>query len=167
MDPDFHFFSDTELTNTTADSRPGSPTNVETVQSDTEFEVKKSKGKHKKICTCVCIVIYNFFYVDEATDDKGRNSWAWGQFPSVSQNPASIETADGAVTEQEQHNSMLTSMFSFMKQSKHRNLAGNEGIYLADISSGAIDPQVAALYFNTNKMQTTGMLVASWRFVCC
>lgn len=44
LDPDFHFFSDTELTNTTADSRPGSPTQIETVQSDTEFEVKKSKG---------------------------------------------------------------------------------------------------------------------------
>lgn len=49
LDPDFHFFSDTELTNTTADSRPSSPTNVETVQSDTEFEVKKSKGNHKAV----------------------------------------------------------------------------------------------------------------------
>lgn len=50
-------------------------------------------------------------------------------------------------------------MFSFMKQSKHRNLAGNEGVYLADISSGAIDPEVAALYFNTTKKQSAGMLV--------
>lgn len=97
---------------------------------------------------------------DDAVEEKARNSWAWGQFPSVSQNTGGIVTAaDGVVMEQEQHNSMLASMFSFMKQSKHRNLAGNEGVYLADISSGAMDPEVVAQYFNTTKKQAAGMLV--------
>lgn len=45
LDPDFHFFSDTELTITQGDSRPNTPIHVESVQSDTEFEVQKSKGK--------------------------------------------------------------------------------------------------------------------------
>lgn len=43
LDPEFHFFSDTELT-VQMDSRPNTPTHAETVLSDTEFEVKKSKG---------------------------------------------------------------------------------------------------------------------------
>lgn len=164
LDPDFHFFSDTELTNATADSRPSSPTNVETVQSDTEFEVKKSKGG--KAIVFKSNNIKFLFTSDEAVEHKGRNSWAWGQFPSVSQGTATIEVAGGAVMEQEQHNSMLTSMFSFMKQSKHRSLGGSEGIYLADISSGSIDPEVAALYFNTTKKQTTGMVVIGFCCVC-
>lgn len=44
IDPDFHFFSDTELTTNTADSRAHLPINVETVVSDSEFEVKIRKG---------------------------------------------------------------------------------------------------------------------------
>lgn len=45
IDADFHFFSDTELTaNGNVDSRAGSPVNIETVQSDSEFEVKFRKG---------------------------------------------------------------------------------------------------------------------------
>lgn len=166
LDPDFHFFSDTELTNTTADSRPSSPTNVETVQSDTEFEVKKSKGNDKTDFFCEQHIPTVIIYLDEAVEHKGRNSWAWGQFPSVSQNNAVIEATGSTATEQDQHNSMLTSMFSFMKQSKHRSLGGSEGIYLADLSSGSIDPEVAAVYFNnTTKKQTTGMVVIGFRCV--
>lgn len=45
LDPEFHFFSDTELTTGQEDSRPNTPIHLESVQSDTEFEVKKSKGK--------------------------------------------------------------------------------------------------------------------------
>lgn len=45
IDADFHFFSDTELTNNSIlDSRAGSPINIESVQSDSEFEVKGRKG---------------------------------------------------------------------------------------------------------------------------
>lgn len=89
-------------------------------------------------------------------EDKGQ-SWAWGEFPSVSQtNSPDSDTTRFPVTEQEQHNSMLTSMFSFMKQNKHQRLSGTEGIYLADISSGAVEPEVAALYFSTNKTTNAG-----------
>lgn len=44
IDPDFHFFSDTELTSGPNDSRPLSPAAIEAVLSDTEFEVKSRKG---------------------------------------------------------------------------------------------------------------------------
>lgn len=45
IDADFHFFSDTEITTGTTDSRAGSPVHIESVQSDSEFEVKFRKGK--------------------------------------------------------------------------------------------------------------------------
>lgn len=45
IDADFHFFSDTELTtNSNGDMRSGSPINIESVQSDSEIEVKIRKG---------------------------------------------------------------------------------------------------------------------------
>lgn len=45
IDADFHFFSDTELTTSgNADSRSGSPVHVESVQSDSELEMKFRKG---------------------------------------------------------------------------------------------------------------------------
>lgn len=47
-----------------------------------------------------------------------------------------------------------------MKQSKHHRHSVNEGVYLADLSSGAVDPQVAALYFSTNKKQVTGRILS-------
>lgn len=50
LDPDFHFFSDTELTTSQVDSRPNTPIHLESVQSDTEFEVQKSKGKKNDRC---------------------------------------------------------------------------------------------------------------------
>lgn len=49
IDPDFHFFSDTELTSNVGDSRTDSPIQIETVQSDSEFEVKNRKGKVLKV----------------------------------------------------------------------------------------------------------------------
>lgn len=48
LDPDIHFFSDTELTaGGNADSRNNSPSHhlIETVQSDSEIEMKNRKGK--------------------------------------------------------------------------------------------------------------------------
>lgn len=45
LDPEFHFFSDTELATSQLDARPNAALHVESVQSDTEFEVQKSKGK--------------------------------------------------------------------------------------------------------------------------
>lgn len=47
IDPDFHFFSDTELTAGPNDSRPTSPMNIEAILSDTEFEVKSREFEVK------------------------------------------------------------------------------------------------------------------------
>uniref|UniRef100_A0A1Y1KET5 phosphatidate phosphatase n=1 Tax=Photinus pyralis TaxID=7054 RepID=A0A1Y1KET5_PHOPY len=129
MDPDFHFFSDTELTAGPSDSRPMSPTTVEGVLSDTEFEVKNRK--------------------DEDKDMQVQQSWAWGEFPSSKvpiADPASDKLA-GQTPTQAQHNSMLSSVFSFMKH--QRQASNSDGVYLADLSSGAMDPEVAARYFTT------------------
>ncbi|GJQ80230.1 hypothetical protein Trydic_g23804 [Trypoxylus dichotomus] len=128
LDPEFHFFSDTELTTGQEDSRPNTPIHLESVQSDTEFEVKKAK--------------------DDGKDDQ-RQSWAWGELPvNLSPDPSSISNCSGQPTDKEHHNSMLSSMFSFMKQTKHRRRNSNsEGVYLTDLSSGTIDPTIAAQYF--------------------
>lgn len=40
VDADFHFFSDTELTTGNSESRSASPINIESVQSDSEIEMK-------------------------------------------------------------------------------------------------------------------------------
>ncbi|KAG5868990.1 hypothetical protein JTB14_025267 [Gonioctena quinquepunctata] len=126
IDADFHFFSDTELTtNTVVDSRTDSPSYIESVLSDSEFEVKVRK-------------------VDPM---EGAKSWEWGGFPSVSQtnSPASDNPRE------EEHKSMLSGMFSFMKQkhSAQNHLQG--GMYLSDITAGPIDQQVAEIYFNNAK----------------
>ncbi|KAK5647461.1 hypothetical protein RI129_002353 [Pyrocoelia pectoralis] len=135
MDPDFHFFSDTELTAGPSDSRPMSPTTVEGVLSDTEFEVKNRKEEDKEM--------------------EVQQSWAWGEFPSSklpTASPASDKLA-GQTPTQAQHNSMLSSVFSFMKH--QRQASNSDGVYLADLSSGAIDPEVAALYFTkTNEKKS-------------
>lgn len=135
IDPDFHFFSDTELTSGPGDSRPASPTAIEAVLSDTEFEVKNRK--------------------DDDIDIEVQQSWAWGEFPSSKphvSSPASDKTT-GQTSTQAQHNSMLSSVFSFMKH--QRQASNSDGVYLADLSSGAIEPEVAALYFTkTNEKKT-------------
>lgn len=57
-------------------------------------------------------------------------------------------------------------MFSFMKQSKHRRHSNpNDGIYLSEISSGAVDPEVAALYFNNTEKKKSGNIV--WLLALC
>ncbi|XP_056634366.1 phosphatidate phosphatase LPIN3 isoform X1 [Diorhabda sublineata] len=122
IDADFHFFSDTELTkNGNVDSRAASPVNVEAVLSDTEFEVKGRK--------------------DDLMD--GAKSWEWGGFPSVSQtnSPASDK----------EHRSMLSGMFSFMKQKHGTQNPLEGGIYLSEITSGTVNQEVAQTYFSTSK----------------
>lgn len=77
-----------------------------------------------------------------------QQSWAWGEFPSSKPQLTSpmVDNSSGQTPNLAQHhNSMLSSVFSFMKH--HRQNSNNDGVYLADLSSGAIDPEVAALYF--------------------
>ncbi|KAH0815419.1 hypothetical protein GEV33_007372 [Tenebrio molitor] len=107
IDPDFHFFSDTELTSNVVDSRTDSPIQVEAVQSDSEFEVKNRKGESK---------------------DNGQ-SWEWGGFPIVSQ--ASSPISEQANSKSDQF--AISNVFSFMKKSH----AKNDGIYLSEISSAS------------------------------
>ncbi|KAJ8925568.1 hypothetical protein NQ315_009408 [Exocentrus adspersus] len=109
IDADFHFFSDTELTSN------GNATNVEAVQSDSEFEVSKMRG---------------------------AKSWEWGGFPSVSQ-PTSPDSENP-----EERKSMLSGMFSFMKQKHSAQSHLEGGMYLSEITSGHINQDVAEIYFS-------------------
>lgn len=68
-------------------------------------------------------------------------SWKWGELPTHGEDSkdTSIEFA-----KQAQRNSMLSNMFGFMKQSRAAQL---EGVYLSDLDTEGMDPEVAALYF--------------------
>lgn len=56
--------------------------------------------------------------------------------------------------EAEAQRSMLSGMFSFMKKTKRiRHNPESEGIYLSDLNSEELDPEVAALYFPTSYRQ--------------
>ncbi|XP_022912893.2 phosphatidate phosphatase LPIN3 isoform X1 [Onthophagus taurus] len=137
LDPEFHFFSDTELTTGQEDSRPNTPIHIESVQSDTEFEVQKSKGGKN--------------------DNDSTQSWAWGEFPVNVEGSTGTSGSTQQIDKEQQHNSMLSSMFSFMKQTKYRQRnSASEGMYLAELSSGAIDPSVAALYFQGARQKKDG-----------
>lgn len=73
-------------------------------------------------------------------------SWKWGELPTHGED--SKETAI-EFAKQAQRNSMLSNMFGFMKQSRAAQL---EGVYLSDLDTEGMDPEVAALYFpQTNK----------------
>lgn len=90
------------------------------VQSDTEFE----------------------FSQRESTNETSINSasWKWGELP----NPPEGTDAKHDVAESKR--SMLSGMFSFMKQGRKMRKT-NEGLYLEDFENEDIDPEVAALYF--------------------
>lgn len=88
----------------------------------------------------------NFFVVIGDPVDTTK-SWEWGGFPSVSQ--TNSPTSDDS--RQEEHRSMLSGMFSFMKQKHGTQNPLDGGMYLSDITSGSVDQGVAEIYFNTNK----------------
>ncbi|XP_043672926.1 phosphatidate phosphatase LPIN3 isoform X1 [Vespula pensylvanica] len=139
---DFHFFSDTEITKN-QDSRPCSP-----VQSDTEFEMRKITQEGS-----------------EQEDDKAhQQSWKWGELPSPpsdSTHPSHRNSVNSSVVtpqsnDTEAHRSMLSGMFSFMKKtSRVRHNPESEGIYLSDLNSDELDPEIAALYFPSSHRGAT------------
>jgi len=47
--------------------------------------------------------------------------------------------------QEEEHRSMLSGMFSFMKKTKHLRHGQPDGVYLSELN--ADDPEMAALYF--------------------
>ncbi|XP_076260266.1 phosphatidate phosphatase LPIN isoform X2 [Rhynchophorus ferrugineus] len=129
LDADFHFFSDTELTSGNVESKSNSPMNIESVQSDSEIEMKPRMKDDPK---------------------QPAKSWEWGGFPNVTPtaSPINEEPAKDA------HKSMLSNMLSFMK-SKHNSRFDEGGVYLSDITSGDINQEVADIYFSKIKKKTS------------
>lgn len=128
-DLDIHFFSDTELASAKSPegSRPSTP-----IQSDSEFEMSNRGG----------------LQLDKAALMGGSGSsasWKWGELPTQGDD-TQVATSEDA--KQAQRNSMLSNMFSFMKQSKKmRKTSQAEGVYLSELDTDGMDPEVAALYF--------------------
>lgn len=110
---DIHFFSDTEVGSglSPGGSRPSSP-----VQSDTEFEVSQRDDVNNVMTNSA--------------------SWKWGELPTQPENNPN----SSAVSKEAQRNSMLSGMFSFMKNSRRKNAP--EGVYLSELESESMDPEV-------------------------
>lgn len=118
-DLDIHFFSDGELGSGTSpqQSRPSTP-----VQSDTEFEVsQREKGENAMTSSA---------------------SWRWGE-PVVTTSEDHPDNVNAS--ESNKRNSMLSGMLNFMKQKRKSVPEG--GLYLSDLDTETMDPEVAALYF--------------------
>lgn len=131
-DLDIHFFSDTELASAKSPSRPSTP-----IQSDSEFEMSHRADK-----------------TDKNDVMSSSASWKWGELPTQDEDSQEPITEDA---KQAQRNSMLSNMFSFMKQTKKlRKNSTAEGVYLSDLDTDGMDPEVAALYFPPiNKKDTS------------
>lgn len=123
-DLDIHFFSDTELASGKSPhgSRPQTP-----IQSDSEYEMSHRDTSADK----------NNIMTNSA-------SWKWGELPTQEPNTQLLDTEDA---KQAQRNSMLSNMFSFMKQSKKMRKSSSEGVYLSDLDTKDMDPKMMALYF--------------------
>lgn len=81
-------------------------------------------------------------------------SWLWGELPSpppksIASQQTTLENGKAEEAKQAERNSMLSGMFSFMKQTKRLRAQKTpvEGLYLADLSARDLDPDVAAMYF--------------------
>lgn len=70
-------------------------------------------------------------------------SWKWGELPTKGD-----ENKEGTTDEskQAQRNSMLSGMFSFMKQSKKMRKSVPEGVYLEDLDAEGMDPEVSFFF---------------------
>ncbi|XP_063218869.1 phosphatidate phosphatase LPIN1 isoform X2 [Bacillus rossius redtenbacheri] len=140
MDENYAFFSDTELAEGSNDD--------DHFPSDTECVLK-----HKDDA--------------EGQDEEQEQSWRWGELPTPPPQVASIPSKDTSslceetgVKNDEKDNKqayvakqpgrLLFNMFNFMNMTKKiRRNPESEGIYLEDLDSGDITPEVAALYFPT------------------
>lgn len=70
-------------------------------------------------------------------------SWKWGELPTKGD-----ENKEGTTDEskQAQRNSMLSGMFSFMKQTKKMRKSVPEGVYLEDLDAEGMDPEVGFFF---------------------
>lgn len=118
---DIHFFSDTEVgSSPQRGDRPSSP-----IQSDSELEM----GLREKM------------NVDK---EVSAASWKWGELPTQN------DDLGGQDTSENQRNSMLSGMFSFMKRTnKLRKTSNDGGVYLSELDAEGMDPEMAAMYFPT------------------
>ncbi|XP_037893376.1 phosphatidate phosphatase LPIN2 isoform X3 [Glossina fuscipes] len=135
-DLDIHFFSDTEITSSGGNGpcgvgrgagRPSTP-----IQSDSELEISlREKEADNELIT-------------------SSASWKWGELPT----PEPKEQIDNKSAQaQAQRNSMLSSMFNFMKKNnKMRKQVTDGGIYLSDLDVERMDPERMALYFPTSSI---------------
>nr|XP_027235010.1 phosphatidate phosphatase LPIN3-like [Penaeus vannamei] len=147
MGPDFHPFSDTDLSPppSPSSSRPPTP-----IKSDTEYEVERQRTD---------------FIDGSSQTDENKWSWTWGELPTPppkTPTRTSSSAADSSEMKNESdmkktskgeddERSVLGSMFSFMRATKKaRHNPESEGIYLDDLNLEELDPEVAALYFPRN-----------------
>ncbi|XP_071527206.1 uncharacterized protein Lpin isoform X1 [Panulirus ornatus] len=147
MGPDFHPFSDTDISPppSPSTSRPPTP-----IKSDTEYEVERQRAD---------------FADGSSQTDENKWYWMWGELPtpppktptrtvnSKSDSPAAKADNEklGKTGKEEDERSVLGSMFSFMRATKKaRHNPESEGIYLDDLNLEELDPEVAALYFPRN-----------------
>ncbi|XP_032589821.1 phosphatidate phosphatase LPIN3 isoform X4 [Drosophila grimshawi] len=131
-DLDIHFFSDTEITTPTSMGAAGGgrggvgghrPSTP--IQSDSELETTMRGQCHGN------------------ADDENTALWKWGELPTAEQEKLVAE---------ERRTSMLSSMFSFMKRANRLRKERDAGdIYLSDLDTGSIDPEMVALYFPSPK----------------
>lgn len=127
-DLDIHFFSDTEVTSSAGNGvgrgagRPSTP-----IQSDSELEISMREK--------------------ETDSDLITNSasWKWGELPTPE--PKS-QNDNQAAQAQAKRNSMLSNMFNFMKTNNKLRIQGNDGgVYLSDLDTETMDPEMIAMYF--------------------
>ncbi|XP_042891313.1 phosphatidate phosphatase LPIN2-like [Penaeus japonicus] len=147
MGPDFHPFSDTDLSPppSPSSSRPPTP-----IKSDTEYEVERQRTD---------------FIDGSSQTDENKWSWTWGELPTPppktpTRTSSSAQDSSEMKSESEMkkttkgeddERSVLGSMFSFMRATKKaRHNPESEGIYLDDLNLEELDPEVAALYFPRN-----------------
>ncbi|GFQ68817.1 phosphatidate phosphatase LPIN1 [Trichonephila clavata] len=133
---EFHPFSDGDVTpqSSPITSRPPSP------KSDTEYENQK---------------------IESGNPDLDGPSWGWGQLPNVPRNlsdPHLQNQAESSNLNEDnkdednstdaEKRSVLGGMLNFMRSTKKfRHAPESEGIYLSQLNSDELDPEVAALYF--------------------
>uniref|UniRef100_A0A1I8P291 phosphatidate phosphatase n=1 Tax=Stomoxys calcitrans TaxID=35570 RepID=A0A1I8P291_STOCA len=135
-DLDIHFFSDTEVTSSGGTGacgigrgagRPSTP-----IQSDSELEISlREKETDSDLMT-------------------SSASWKWGELPTPE--PKADQNGENpAAQAQAQRNSMLSSMFNFMKNNNKMRKQGTEGggVYLSDLNTDTMDPEMLAMYFPT------------------
>ncbi|XP_037956149.1 phosphatidate phosphatase LPIN1 isoform X2 [Teleopsis dalmanni] len=130
IDLDIHFFSDTEVTSPSGNGvggasrgagRPSTP-----IQSDSELEITLSHEKAEEQLV------------------SNTPSWKWGELPT----PEKSNTKEGNGDSVAQHKSMLSSMFNFMKKhNKMRKQGTDGGVYLSDLDTDTMDPEMVAMYF--------------------